>query len=262
MKILQSTNQYGIRADDDFFTNITDLQMPMQESNKIATLNNQGFMRVELDKHSLSWVKLSSQTIQPCLELGSAYGQASIECLKQGGTVIANDISPEHLVILRSRVDSKLHHKLYLNNSSFPDELILPHNSISNILFCRLGHFFDDQTLIKSFKKAYQYLLPEGKLFFVAVSPHHYTLREKFLPLFKKRKQNKEENIGCIENMRDYIPRSKDKIPKFMNCFDEDTIQQLIRETEFLIVENSLFDYGTNNSDGRGFIGVEMIKKG
>lgn len=258
-KLLRNT-EYGIKADDEYFLNAPKLEMPNQESDKVVTLNNQGFMRVELDNFSQSWIKASSQSKLPCLELGAAYGQATLGALKLGGTIIANDISPEHLIILRSRVDSKLHKNLFLNNDSLPTELNFPNNSIGNILFCRLGHFFTDEMLIESFNKAYKWLTPRGKIFFVALSPYHYTLREHFLPIFKKRRDNNKKNLGYIENMKEFIPRSSDKIPEFMNCFDEDSFSNLIQETKFTIKEVTLFDYSSRNSDGKGFIGAELIK--
>lgn len=260
MKKLLHNTEYGIRADDTYFLNIPKLEMPSQESDKIVTLNNQGFMRVELDNFSQSWIKVSSQDQLPCLELGAAYGQATLGALKLGGTIVANDISPEHLIILRSRVDSNLHKKLFLNNDRVPEELNFPNDSIGNILFCRLGHFFTDEMLIESFNKAYKWLAPMGKIFFVALSPYHYTLREYFLPIFKKRKDNNEKNLGYIQNMKEFIPRSADKIPMFMNCFDEDSFLNLMKKTKFKIKEVTLFDYSSKNSDGKGFIGAELVK--
>lgn len=260
MNKLLHNNGYGIRADDEYFVNTPKLEMPAQESDKVVTLNNQGFMRVELDNFSRLWIKYASENKLPCLEIGAAYGQASIAALELGGTIIANDISPEHLIILRNRVDSSLHKRLFLNNSSFPEELELLNNSIGHVLFCRLGHFFTNETLIRCFNIIYECLALKGRLFYVGISPYHYTLRDRFLPIFLKRKVNNEKNSGYIDNMREYIPRSFDKIPMFMNCFDEDTFTNLIKETNFIIKEITLFDYRRNNSNGKGFLGVELIK--
>ena len=128
-------------------------------------------------------------------------------------------------------------------------------------MFCRLAHFFTNQSIEKSFTKIADWLAPGGKIYFIALSPYHYTLREKFLLIFKKRKKTGDQNPGYIDNMREFISKSEDKVPQFMNTFDEDTIEKLINLNTFTIKDLKLFDYTSNNSDGKGFVGLEIEKK-
>jgi SAM-dependent methyltransferase len=256
------TKNYGLRADDTSFCEFKSVSMPEQKGDKIVTMNNQGFMRVELDPFSQKWINEASQNQYPFLEIGAAYGQASIKALKKGATIIANDIEMLHLAIIRNRVSAKFHKKLYLNCNAFPEGVELQDSSIGGVLFCRVGHFFTTEKMLESLKKIYNILVPGGSLYFTSVSPYHYTFAQDFLPRFLERKKRGEANPGYIENMKQYMPsfESTQFVPEFLNAWDIDTISKLLKISKFNIIEKRLFDYSKNNSNGKGFTGVQAIK--
>ncbi len=82
------------------------LQMPQPESDGffIRTLNNQGFMGAyPSDPYMQAFIKFAPQGPGPALDIGAAYGVASLEALKGGAKVIANEVDGRHLDILKSR---------------------------------------------------------------------------------------------------------------------------------------------------------------
>lgn len=259
---MNAIKEYGIRADNSFFNTIRRVSMPKQKGNKVVTLNNQGFMRVEIDEFSQKWINQAITSDHPFLEIGAAYGQASVVALEGGATIISNDIEMKHLSIIKDRVSANLQKKLYLNCNSFPDKIEIPHNSLGGVLFCRVGHFFTEERMQDSLNKIHQMLVSGGGLFFVSVSPYHYTLEQEFLPIFLERKERGDKNPGYIDNMKKYMPspESSNFIPEFLNAWDVSTILKLLKNNNFAIKEAKLFDYSENNSKGKGFTGIEAYK--
>lgn len=66
--------------------------MPEPVGNKIVTANKMGFMKSKLDIFSNDFVCFANNQHYPVLEIGASYGIASLEALKRGNSVIANDI--------------------------------------------------------------------------------------------------------------------------------------------------------------------------
>ena len=84
----------------------------------VVTLNNMGYMTQELDEYNQAFIDYAAQVSGFVLDIGAAYGNTTLEVLLRGGRVIANDLEPRHLDILKSRIPSHLlknlklmHHK-------------------------------------------------------------------------------------------------------------------------------------------------------
>jgi hypothetical protein len=80
--------------------------------NMIPTLNGTGFMFEVRDTFTNDFISHAGQTTLPVLELGCAYGVASIPALEAGAKVVASDMEPQHLEILKSKVPPHLLDKL------------------------------------------------------------------------------------------------------------------------------------------------------
>src|SRR5262245_33374185 len=117
--------------------------MPEAKDGLIPTLNQMGWMTVGLDAFSREFVDFSSTAPGPVLDIGAAYGIASIEALKTGARVIANDLDRRHLDILYDRAPKEYVRNLILKAGEFPNELNFSDYSLGGILACRILHFFD-----------------------------------------------------------------------------------------------------------------------
>lgn len=82
--------------------------------NMIPTLNGTGFMFEVRDSFTNDFISHAGQTTLPVLELGCAYCVASIPALEAGAKVVASDMEPQHLEILKSKVPPHLLDKLEL----------------------------------------------------------------------------------------------------------------------------------------------------
>ena len=134
---------------------------------RILTLNQTGFMKIDLDPISKEFINSAKKSNLPVLEIGAAYGAASIELLKSGASVIANDIDMRHLMLLKDQVPKHCYKNLYLNNQHFPTTTDFPENFFSHILCCRVAHFLTPTEMEIALDKIAKWLAPEGRLFFV-----------------------------------------------------------------------------------------------
>lgn len=251
---------FGIRGDDPELEKLPQYTMPIQNGDKIATLNKTGYMKVELDEFSEQFIIDAKNSIHPVLELGSAYGASAVKVLEQGGTIIANDISKEHLSVLYHNSPNSHRKRLYLNNNSFPVQTNFPANSISGVLLCRMAHFLKGEEIELGINKIHNWLIPGGKLYFVSLSPYHHLLREKFLPIYKQRFKDGDKWPGIITSMQEYNPSEKDDIPNFLHVFDIEIMSALLERHGFAIEKIKLFDYSNLSSDNLGYIGVVAKK--
>lgn len=103
INISRKSSQFGCRANQiEISQHFDNLEMPeIDEQEGILTLNKTGFMKVDLDHISQAFITASQQSNLPVLEISSTYGMASITALKNGATVIANDIEIKHLLLLK-----------------------------------------------------------------------------------------------------------------------------------------------------------------
>ncbi len=83
-------------------------EMPVAEPNGfIKTLNNMGYMTSTLDPYSMAFADFAPAAPGPCLDVGAAYGVASLVALANGARMIANDIDGRHLRILLDRAPAE-----------------------------------------------------------------------------------------------------------------------------------------------------------
>ena len=159
-----------------------------EKSGFIATLNNMGYMTAGLDPYSQRFVDYAAQhKNNKVLEIGAAYGVATLAALRHGCKMVANDLDNKHLEILKSNTPEQYLKNLELKAGSLPKELSFPENSFKAILICRGLHFFKGEDIELSAKKLYDWLMPGGKLFVVAETPYMGTVLP-FLPTYLKNK--------------------------------------------------------------------------
>lgn len=256
-----SDTEFGVAAKNIDFSKLPKIKIPDARGEKIPTMNQTGYMKTELDPYSESFIKFAANSKKPALEIGTAYGVASIEALKKGATIIANDIEEKHLIALLQNTPKDYYNNLFLKPGSFPDEIELPENSISSVLICRVAHFFTGEQIETGFKKIHKWLIPGGKLYFVSLTPYHHLLRDNFLQTYIKNYDQGVKWPGLITNFREYNPKEADDIPNLFHVFDDKLMKKLLTEIGFDIEEMTYFDYSTNMSDQKGYIGFIAEKK-
>jgi len=236
------------------------LKMPNAEPNGfVKTLNNMGYMTSTLDPFSQAFVDFSSKSSCPVLDIGAAYGVATLKALAKGASVIANDIDQRHLDILWERAPKSQRSRLQLKPGSFPHELHFTSNSIRAVLIARVFHFFSGPLIEESIAKIHEWLIPEGKLFIIAETPYLKSL-QKFIPLYEERKREGNLWPGFIKDIAAFAPDRAKNLPLQMNMLDPEILVRVLTKAGFKVEKAHTFarpDFPVDlQLDGRESVGV------
>jgi 2-polyprenyl-3-methyl-5-hydroxy-6-metoxy-1,4-benzoquinol methylase len=92
----------------------------------------------------------------PVLDIGCAYGMASLPALKKGAVVIANDLDERHLQLLKSQAPVSSLERLQLKPGRMPDDLDFPEGNLGAVLASRVLNFIHPDKLEESFHKIFK----------------------------------------------------------------------------------------------------------
>ncbi len=216
-------------------------RMPEEKEGFIETLNHQGFMTSSLDIYSKEFVSFAGRAQKPVLDIGAAFGVASLEALKAGASVIANDIDARHLEILKERTPEEYKDKLRLVMGAFPDELNFEAGSLSAVLACRVMHFFDGSTIEASANKIYSWLSTGGKVFIVGETVYVRTM-QNFIREFEDRIAKGENWPGYFDDVHERCaPEVKNKLPETKHFFSPEMLWRVFQNAGFKIEKCDVF---------------------
>lgn len=239
--------------------------MPEPDANGLfRTLNSMGTMTPAPDIFSQAFIEFAPKAPGRCLDIGAAYGVATIPALARGASIIANDIDERHLQILSSRVPTEYHSKLELAPGDFPDKLDFPSRSLGAILICRVMHFFDGPRVERAAAKAFNWLAPGGKVFVIAETPFIGTARA-FFSTYEARRTAGNPWPGVVENVAAHDPNRAGSLPSLFHLLDEQVLTRVFTVAGFTIERAECFarpDYPADiRLDGRESIGMVAVKK-
>ncbi|MEM7394050.1 MAG: polyketide synthase dehydratase domain-containing protein, partial [Verrucomicrobiota bacterium] len=95
--------------------------MPSPSQGLVPTLNRTGVMTEELIPCSRAFADFAGQCDGEVLDIGCAYGVATIAALERGARVLAVDMEPQHLAILEDRLNDEAKVSLTLLEGVLPD---------------------------------------------------------------------------------------------------------------------------------------------
>jgi SAM-dependent methyltransferase len=232
----------------------------------VPTLNGTGFMFEVRDGYADDWIRYAGSIADPVLEVGCAYGVATIPALEAGARVVALDMEPRHLQILESHVNPTLRANLTCVAGTLPDVDFEP-GRFGAILCSRVLHFLRGEQIDATVAKMAAWLRPGGRLYIVADTP--YGIWRRFIPTFEEGKRKGLRWPGMMVGLHDWlaVPSSKKRIekPAFMNLLDAELLARICTDAG-LHVERATFiarsDFaGLGAMDGRENAGVLAIKK-
>ncbi len=263
----ESSHPYGISAADPRLEELSKgLSMPpVSESGLVQTFNfGGGYMIADLDAISSQFVEFAKGCSGPVLEIGSAFGVATIPALQQSNCcVIADDIGKENLLVLRKQADERDRDRLYLNAKRFPQELEFAPNSIEGVLTCRMIHFLRGEDIEEGFRKVFDWLVPGGKFFIVTCSPYLRNLKE-FIPNYEERWAKGVSWPGYVEEFTKVTNDAYSNLRPFFHVMDERPLKSALQCAGFDIEEIRFIDRGRAFPDlaldGRELIGVVAVK--
>ena len=228
------------------------------------TLNKMGYMNTEPEPYNQAFINYSASCSGTCLEIGTAYGITAIEALKKGAKIIANDLSSDHLNILKENTPEDFRKNLTLLPGSFPEAISLPNNSVEAVLSSRMLNFIRPEILPEAFKAIFNWIKPGGKFFLLVSSPYMGNF-QTFLPHFLENKKQNQVWPGFLNNLSKWAPKRSHDLPDFIHLLDRDDVVSLLVEAGFL-VEKIGYSPATSSHpedmkhDGREHVGAIAIK--
>ncbi|MBY0463123.1 MAG: class I SAM-dependent methyltransferase [Alphaproteobacteria bacterium] len=234
------------------------------ENYYIPTLNQTGFMTLEVDEYSQEFIKYSASFPDvPSLEIGATYGVATLKALSKGAHIIANDIDNRHLEILKQNCPENCKDWLTLLPRSFPEAFDFKEGALQAVLACRVFHFFSEDKILEGLKKIRSWLSGDGKLFIVNETPYFGTCRA-FIPIYEERKRLGEPWLGLVD-LNYFDPTKRPFVEGTVNLFDADTLTWVLNEAGFKIEKLSYINRTgvfpeSALYDGRESIGAMTVK--
>lgn len=231
----------------------------------VPTLNRMGGMSPTLDPYSAQFAAFAGTSAGAALDVGAAYGVATLAALEAGGTVIANDLEPRHLEILASRVPDALRSRLTLKPGAFPADLALADGSLGCVLLARMLHFLDGPTLARGLDDVFRWLAPGGQVYGVAVTPWLQKL-QPFRATYEARVEAGELWPGIVTDVPTYDPVGAASLPDLMHFLTPEVISRALTDAGFEVVEATYFSradfVGGMKLDGRETLGFIARKPG
>ncbi len=260
---------YGIQASTLHIDPHDRFVQPAPENDgKIKTLNAMGYMTPDVDVITQDFIHFASIAPLPVLDIGAAYGVATILALKKGATVIANDIDPRHLTLIAQNetLSQKQKSRLFLKEGAVPDEVDFPEHSLSALLLCRVMHFFTPEQIDHLFEKATRWLMPQGRLYIVTMTPYHYVLAG-FSSIYAQRLREGIAWPGVITTMTtDYGVEHLGKIPEYLHVLDPRVMLRVATEHGFMVKRMELFGHHRNPDPSKdndmGYLGAILVNQG
>ena len=229
------------------------------------TLNGTGCMFEVLDEYALDFIEFAGKSKEPVLEVGCAFGVATIGALKAGGTVTACDLEQKHLDEVVARTPEEFRDQLQCVQGELP-YVDFPAQSFSAILCSRVLHFLDGSAVDASVTKMFDWLKPGGRLYLVADTP--YGIWRNFIPVFEAKRRRGDRWPGIMIGLENYQPAIRTDRPvdgpPFMNMMDPTLFDRICTEAGFRVerctfIDRSDFE-GRGRMDGRENTGVLAIK--
>lgn len=231
-------------------------------SGAVPTLNGRGFMLESLDGFAQEFIEVSSKADGEVLDIGCAYGVASLAALARGAKVCACDMEPRHLSVLTERTPSNQKSRLrtvpgVLPGVTFADE------SFSAILASRVIHFLNGEDIRAALKAMHGWLKPGGRLYLVVDTPYMPGWNA-IAPGYEAAKVRGEDWPGFIPDFarfsRNNTPTGRG--PAFLNTLDPDILARECARAG-LMVERAAF-FGLQRlgaaASGREHAGCVAVK--
>lgn len=228
----------------------------------MLTENKKGFMIQTVDQYCEDFIQQAGCAKKPVADFGVAYGYTTKLLLSQGISVIANDLSENHLDALWASVTADERRRLRLVPGNVLD-LEFPVGSLDGILACRWIHFLTGDQLRSVLKKFASWLSPSGRLCITAESVHlgsHRIIFDKYL----EAKENGVEWPGFV-SVKDLTTQRKQHMPEKLMLYDTDVLERELKRAGFEVVKCGYISrpyYPEDlRNDGREAIGVSAVKR-
>jgi SAM-dependent methyltransferase len=220
--------------------------MPTQPSSSrysgaVPTLNGRGFMLEALDSFAQDFVTFAAQHDEEVLDMGCAYGVASLAALKAGARVCACDMEPRHLEVLEAQTPPEVRARLRTLTGVLP-EVQFSARTFRAIIASRVIHFLSGPDIRTSLKAMFEWLQPGGRLYLIADTPYMPGWND-IVPAYEAAKVAGDPWPGLIPDFARYSAAGADasSAPAFLNTLDPDILERECRLAGFEIERAAFF---------------------
>ncbi len=234
------------------------------KAKRVGTRNRTGWTSNVLNEVAEMFVEACGPGVS-ALEIGAAYGVATLPALARGAKVLANDLDPVHLDRLWNECPPANRERLTLLAARFPRNVKLPGEAFDLALASNVFHFFTGRQMETGAESLRYWLRPGGRVFVQAATPYMAPFQD-FLPEYERRREDGIYFPGWIENTREYSRHGRlGEIPKSIHLLDEEVLARVFTAAGFEIERCWLYrrrDFPpTLYLDGRESVGLVAIKK-
>jgi SAM-dependent methyltransferase len=191
-----------------------------------------------LNELSELFVAACAEVRRPVLDIGAAFGVASLPALAAGAEVIANDSDGAHLAALEAATPAELRNRLTLLPGRFPAELALPSGALDAIHASNVFHFLTGEELERGAALCKRWLAPGGRLFVQAGTPYQGPFAA-FVPIYEERVRAQAQWPGWIEDTRAISQHRKlDQIPRSLHLLDAAVLKRVFVGAGFTVAKS------------------------
>ncbi|MEV0689370.1 amino acid adenylation domain-containing protein [Streptomyces sp. NPDC050388] len=206
----------------------------------VATLNRTGVMVEHLIPYSSDFADFAGERGGEVLDMGCAYGVASIAALERGARVVALDMEQKHLDILEQRVNDESRERLTLRQGTLPD-VDFEDESFTAVHASRVLHFLDPDGVRLILRKMFRWLTPGGKVFLSTDSPYFGYWASKAAD-YEERKRAGDPWPGYIDDVAAHFdPAHVVGGPSLINAIDPDVFRRECEAAGFVVERAGFF---------------------
>ncbi len=198
-----------------------------------ATPNRRGRTTSVLNEINEAFVAWAAHCSRPVLDIGCAFGIASLAALATGATVIANDIDESMLRALEDHAPQANRHRLKLICAAFPREFELPPASLDAAHDSNLLTFLCGKEIEAGLEKLHRWLAPVDRLFAISGTPWAANVR-RFIPVFEERLARGVQWPGECDAVQEFADGpTAVELPSFLHLLDETTLGKALHRAGF-----------------------------
>jgi SAM-dependent methyltransferase len=225
-------------------------------------MNGRGFMLETLDDFSRAFVDHASNTQHPVLDIGCAYGVATLAALRGGARVCASDMDARHLAVLEDRISIDQKPRLTTQVGQLPS-IEFPRASFAGILASRVLHFLAGNDVEEAMKGVQSWLIPGGRLFLVIDTPYMPPW-DSSASTYERLKSQGEKWPGLLPDFSRYIADGADNRdhPEFLNPMDPDILGRICEDVGLTVIRKQFMGLQSRGASttGNEHAGCEAIK--
>lgn len=206
----------------------------------VETKNKKGFTYT-LTSFGKAFINAAAKASKPVMDIGAAFGVATLPALLTGAKVVAVDIEAKHLLSIANSVEETLRNQLTTRKEKFPHFDCDTH-SLSAVYMSQVLPFLTGAEIETGIKKIYDWLIPGGEAFVVSFTPYIEHVRS-FIPLYEERKRKGMRWAGSIDDLSRFSshPHIFENLPNQIHHINVEDLKWAFEKAGFVIKEARYF---------------------